>query len=131
MAMLPRPGERGDSDFLTNEPTFNNILQNQNTEERDEEATTMPMLPVHSVPPVLHQTLFPGAGPAASGSAQKSTDRCAICVYNDCDRRHDCPGKGNRKLCRCAGHVPAPNKVRRTEAQIIANQQKRRNGGGG
>jgi hypothetical protein len=127
---IPLSGEHRDSDFDDQilAPTFHNLFQNQQNSQMDEEDTAMDIDPPQFVAPILHQMLLPGAGPVASGSSNKSMDRCAVCAFSYCVKRHECPGNGNRKYCRC-NHPSAPAKVRITEAHIIAYLERQRNGG--
>ncbi|KAK6964716.1 hypothetical protein R3P38DRAFT_2447057, partial [Favolaschia claudopus] len=74
---------------------------------------------------VARQTLLPGATQPTSGSNGKQGDRCALCVNSLCLRRHECPGRGNRNLCRC-GHPPLTTKrARIPESKILAHWAKK------
>lgn len=69
------------------------------------------------------QFAVPGSN-MGTGVAEKGSNlRCALCTEAECDRRHDCEGRGNRSYCRC-GHPPLPpgKKVRKTEATILKNK---------
>lgn len=128
MATASAPGERCDSDFfageeLDSEPTFQNVFQRTNLNETEQEEDAMEIDPPQVA---FRQTLLPGAAPAAPAKTPNA-DRCAVCVYSYCVKRHECPGNGNRKLCLC-GHPPAPKRVRISEAKILAHLEKQRNG---
>ncbi|KAJ7816143.1 hypothetical protein B0H14DRAFT_2602855 [Mycena olivaceomarginata] len=75
-------GDHDDSNFVdhTSVPAFQNVFQNPNIDEMDPEDAAMNVdVPMQVAAPVLHQMLLPGAAPAASGSAKRSTaDRCAV-----------------------------------------------------
>jgi hypothetical protein len=136
MTDLPAEVKIGDSGFETNETQlessaviFQDTLEPPNTAP-DVIVAEVPISIAQSVPPArqpLYQTLLPGAGLGASGS--KNGDRCAVCVYNYCERRHECPGKGGRKNCRCP-HPPLASSVkpRIPEAKILAFIAARRSG---
>ncbi|CAK5276222.1 unnamed protein product [Mycena citricolor] len=71
--------------------------------------TTLPAVRYH---PYGGQTTMPEGG--------SGVDRCAVCTNDFCPRRWICPGKGNRKNCRCSHPpvVPPGRKVRTPEAVI-------------
>ncbi|KAK6969304.1 hypothetical protein R3P38DRAFT_3146524, partial [Favolaschia claudopus] len=75
----------------------------------------------------LHQAVLPGASVPMNANNQNNADRCAVCVKQYCDRRFDCPGKGNRKSCKCP-HPPLQpgEKVRITEKQIALRKERER-----
>lgn len=90
--------------------------------------------PVHTVQPIpaptpvpTHRTSFqvllPGASVPMAGTSTSMPKRCRACLFYNCDRRHDCPGKGGQKFCRCH-HPWVHGKVRRTEGQVRSRQER-------
>nr|GAT42352.1 predicted protein [Mycena chlorophos] len=77
-------------------------------------AESTPLLLVH-----------PSSQPSSSVDATK---RCARCAFAYCPRRHDCPGRGNRKNCHSddtAHSIPDNKKCRWSEAKIEAEIKRR------
>ncbi|KAK6974126.1 hypothetical protein R3P38DRAFT_2812312 [Favolaschia claudopus] len=90
-------------------------------------ATAPPPIPsiTPATLPITRQSLLPGASQPVGGSKGKKGDRCALCVASYCLRRHECPGRGNRSLCRC-GHPPLKTqRARITEAMILKHWAKK------
>lgn len=87
-----------------------------------------PVIP--QLPPTqqsMHQALLPGAAIPGLPASSSKLDRCALCTKNwrTCNKRFDCPGKGNRKSCRC-NHpsLASGEKVRISEETIRATKQR-------
>ncbi|KAJ6507603.1 hypothetical protein DFH09DRAFT_1437018 [Mycena vulgaris] len=110
MAELPAEGEHGDSEFSeldSEEPVVTSPINFQNMFLVDDMAMVEPPpIPRPASPSrqALYQPLLPGAAPPLFGRS-KPADRCAICVKSYCRKRHECPGRGGRKNCRCS-HPP-------------------------
>jgi hypothetical protein len=120
LAPPPVEGEYGDAEFQEYDSFAQNTLDNQDAMEVDPQ-------PLPQSQPVFRQTLLPGAQqPLRIHTGKKDTDRCAVCVAAYCEKRFNCKGNGDRSLCD-HGHPPIPSKrVRITEAQVLAELERRR-----
>lgn len=75
--------------------------------------------------PTTGQPMIPREAPIwmnqGGDGGGKPKKRCAVCVWNYCLRRHDCPGNGGRTCCGCDhSRRPPKRKIRISDDMIDA-----------
>ncbi|KAK7021457.1 hypothetical protein R3P38DRAFT_3493766 [Favolaschia claudopus] len=127
MAILTGPGAIADADFVEQQPSEPTFTFGNEGQPMDIDPPTVFAQPAPLIRQPMQQSLLPGAAPAPAGTSKTTGDPCAVCTHYECDRRHECRGKGGRKFCGCP-HGPAPAKVRKTEAEIEIERNKKKRG---